>query len=228
MSLEQEHSTHHRHLIHRPRIHERPFALVIVGLIVGIFFVIQARSFEKVSFLATRDSASNIFREIQVFYKTNQQLKSQIAELEKNLLETKDRSTSLQALEKEILQNQLASGSVGVIGPGIIVSMPEKTAVPWMIDLVNEFFGIGAEAVSVNRIRITNQTAGFDGLPQGKILLNGNILEPPYLFAAIGEPEVLSKALLQPNGFIKRYKQFHNNITPILEKREKIEMEKII
>lgn len=217
-----------RPLIYRPRIHERPFALLIVGLFVGIFFVIQARSFEKVTFLATRDATSNVFREIQVFNKTNQQLKSQIVELEKNLAESKDRSTSLQALEKEILQNQLASGSVAIMGPGIIVSMPEKTEIPWMVDLVNEFFGIGAEAVSINGIRMTNQTIGFDILPQGKILLNGNILQPPYIFSAIGEPEILSKALLQSGGFIQRYKQFHRSITPIVEKREKIEMEKIL
>ena len=51
-------------------------------------------------------------------------------------------------------------------------------------------FNSTAQAVSINGIRITNQTAGFDVLPKGQIFLNGSILTYPYIFEAIGEGSI--------------------------------------
>lgn len=211
-------------IIHRPYVRERPFALVVVGVFLGTFFIVQARSFEKVTGLATRDANSNIFREISGLHQGNKDLEKQIRDLENTLGETKDRSTSLQALEKEILRNKVLLGAVDVSGPGVSITLPKETSVAWMIDLANELFSLGAEAVSVNGIRITYSTSGFDPLPQQKILFHGNILQPPYIFEAIGEPSLLFKSLLQPGGFLQRFKQILPKSSPIVDKMEKIVM----
>ncbi|MEK7545384.1 MAG: DUF881 domain-containing protein [Patescibacteria group bacterium] len=214
-------------MIPTPRVRERPFALLIVGVLLGAFFIVQARSFEKVTELATRDANSNIFREISSLYQGNHDLEKQINDLEKTLGETKDRSTSLQALEKEILKNRILLGAVHVSGPGISVTLPKETSVAWMIDLANELFSLGSEAVSVNGIRITYSTSGFESLPQQKILFNGNILQPPYIFEAIGEPSLLFKSLLQPSGFLQRFKQILPKSSPIVDRMEHITMQKV-
>ena len=215
-------------MIQRPHVDERPFAILVVGVLLGIFVIIQARSFEKVTELATRDATSNIFREISVLHESNKDLEKQIRNLEKTVAETKDRSTSLQALEEEILKNQILVGAVDISGPGVNVSLPKETSVAWMIDLVNELFSLGAEAVSVNGIRITYSNLGFEALPQQKILFNGNILNPPYVFEAVGEPALLFNSLLQPGGFMRRFKQTFPKSSPVVEKMEKIFMEKVI
>ena len=214
-------------MIQTPHVGERPFALLIVGVLLGAFFIIQARSFEKVTELATRDANSNIFREISALHQSNKDLEKQIIGLEKTLSETKDRSTSLQALEKEILKNRILLGAVDVSGPGVSVTLPKETSVAWMIDLANEFFSLGAEAVSINGIRITYSTLGFESLPQQKILFNGNILRPPYIFEAIGEPSLLFKSLLQPSGFLQRFKQILPKSSPAIDKMEQITMQKV-
>lgn len=75
---------------------------------------------------------------------------------------------------------------------------------PWVIDLINQLLAVGSEAVDINGIRITNETSGFDTLPQGQILINGSILTTPYVVNAIGESSTLIAQLEIPGGFFDR------------------------
>ena len=90
---------------------------------------------------------------------------------------------------------------------------------------MNEFFNLGAQAVSVNGIRIINKTAGFDTLPQGQILLNGSILSPPYTFNALGESSTLKSLLESPGAFIPRLKISFPGIKVYVSTKDIIQME---
>ena len=207
---------------------KRHVLLLVTGLILGLFFIIHVKSFEHLSQLAIRDVSSNIFREIQILNTTNKTLTQEVSDLEKVLTETKDRSLALNALEKEIQQDQLLDGSMPVTGAGITVSMPNGTTMPWFVDLVNELWSTSAEAVSINGIRLTNDTVGLDALPQDRIMLNGTVLQPPYIFQGIGDSSTLYRILIQPGGFVKRFQQQHKNKSIAVGKSEKIVMEKIL
>lgn len=184
---------------------KRKIVLITVGALFGAFLLIQSRSFKSVADIISRDMSANVFREIQILKQTNEDLRHGIEELSENLEQTKNRATALQAIEKEIANNKLLSGSSAVQGPGLRIEIKDEVRAIWLVDFTNELLNAGAEAVSVNNIRLTEQTRGFDTLPLGQILLNGSILIPPYVIQAIGEPNTLKNALLQAKGIVDRY-----------------------
>jgi uncharacterized protein YlxW (UPF0749 family) len=201
--------------------------LFFTAFLFGIFFIIQARSFGEVASIATRDAQSNVFREIQILHTTNKALSQEVSSLEQQLHSTRDRSTSLQALENEIKRYQLLDGSTAVSGSGVTLLLPDGTQAVSLLDLVNELFTLGAEALSINDVRLTTQTLGFEQLPQNKILMNNIILTAPYKLEVIGDSENLYESLLQPGGFIQRFRQSHKGLKVVLDKQSRIIIEKL-
>lgn len=200
--------------------------IIFISVLLGILIIFQARSFQSITSAFSRDSSLNIFREVQILKETSKNLKSEIEKLQDTLDKLKDRALALKAIEAEIKKDKLISGNVKVYGPGIKLIV-EEIDILWMIDLVNELYSIGAEAISVNDIRLTNQTIGFDLLPNGQILLNGIILNKPYIINVIGDSSSLENTLQQPGGFISRLKSFKPKTEITIEKQKTIGMEEI-
>lgn len=175
----------------------------LAAIVASFFLVVQVKSFDKVTPLF-RDQESNIFQEIQILKTTNQNLNSEVDELTKRLEQLSDQSSALDALEAEAEKYKKLTGNFKIYGPGLTIKLNGEISTPWMIDLVNEFFNAGAEAVAVNGIRLTNSSVGFDTLPQGQILLNGSILSAPYVFDVIGESRVLEDSFELAGGIFDR------------------------
>lgn len=179
--------------------------ILVTAVLLGFFAVVQSRSYENVDFLL-RDAESNIFQEIRILKQKNEDLKSEISELELTLSQLADQNLALKAIEDEIKKYRKLSGGLSIFGPGLTVTIDGTITTPWIVDLVNDFFSSGAQAVAVNGIRLANPTTGFDTLPQGQILLNGSILSPPYVFDVIGESSSLKNILEVPGGVFDRLK----------------------
>lgn len=202
-------------------------AIFFTSLLLGIFVVIQSRSFDGVTVVHTRDSASNTFRELQVLRDTNKSLVEETGSLELVLKKSKDSSLSLQALEDEIRKFSVINGYVSVYGPGIKVSAPAGTETAWLVDLLNELQNTGAEAVSLNGIRLTGNSFGLDAIPSGQIVMKGNILTAPYVFMAIGDGSAMDSALRQVGGFLRRFEKAHTGKTLKIERKDRIDMTKV-
>ncbi len=183
---------------------KRMIILSITAVLLGFIIVLQIRSLQNVDELFFRDNVSNIFQEINILKEKNSALADEIEDLEKNLEQFDDQNLALDAIESEINKYKKLSGDFSVFGPGITVTLTGEFSTPWMIDLINHFFNSGAQAVDVNGIRITNQSAGFDTLPQGQIFLNGSILSEPYIFNVLGESSTLIDILELPGGVFDR------------------------
>lgn len=203
--------------------------MTIVGLVVGAFIMVQAHSFQSLSdVLVGRDSHTNVFQEIQILIQTNKGLEQEIADLQSNLEQLSSRASALQAIEGEIAKYRKLTGQSPISGSGLELSISENIGTIWLVDLVNELFASGAEAVSVNDIRFTNYTNGFDTLPQGQILFNGTILKTPLLIKAIGNSGILLSILEQPKGMIDKLYEHNKSIKITTSKKELIEMTKVI
>lgn len=114
--------------------------------------------------------------------------------------------TVREAMSREQQKLDIAIGSVPVQGSGLVISVLKNDQNYFgyqdLIDIVNELWNAGAEAIAVNNIRI-NATAAF--LPSEElstILLNGQKLSYPYVIKAIGEPSSLEKGISIPSGII--------------------------
>lgn len=195
----------------------------LTTLVLGFLIVLQWRSFSSAT-SEHRDVQKNVFREIQLLYSTNKDLKDQVKELNQTLEEVSSQASALKSIEQEIVKDKIIAGDIDVFGPGISLQIYQGIDVIWLTDMVNELFNGGAEAISVNGLRLTDTTQGFEITPQGQIYLHGNFLQMPYVIQAIGEPKELEKVLTQATGILPRMKDKYPNLTYSLSTQERIEM----
>lgn len=205
---------------------KRHILVTLTALLLGMFIVVQWRSFGTLS-EANRDVQKNVFREIQILKETNQNLKTEIAGLSDTLEETSSNAQVLKSIEEEIGKYELLAGEIDVNGPGVTIQINTNIDLIWVVDLVNELWNGGAEAISINGIRLSDKTQGFELLPQGQVFLHVNTLELPYSFQAIGEPSVLEKVLLQESGIFDRMKEKYPDLSFEVTNQERLEIEGI-
>ena len=91
-----------------------------------------------------------------------------------------------------------------------------------LLTLVNELKNAGAEAISINDERITNQSSiTCDG---NVILINGNKVGSPFTIRAIGSQEALMGAIKRPGGFLEELEEF--GLVSSVKKQSKIRINK--
>lgn len=198
--------------------------IVIVAVILGVLIAAQVRSFAGINSLFVRDTRSNIFQEIMILKDKNEDLRSEIDGLETTLLQLKNQNSALETIKEEIEKYKKITGDFSIFGPGVRLTIDANLTTPWVIDLVNEFFNSGAQSVSVNTVRLTNKSIGFDTLPQGQILLNGAILSQPFVFDVIGESSLIVDVLELPGGIMDRLEVAFPDMEVDTESKEIIQM----
>ncbi len=210
------------------KLKNNQLSILLTAVALGILIVVQARSYEEVSDVISRNTRSDVFREIQILKTTNETLGDEIDDLQDQLDKISNNQEALDSVKAEIEKYRILTGRVDVSGPGVTMKIDGDIKAIWLTDIVNELFSAGAEAVSVNSIRLTNKTIGFDTIPNGQILLNGVILNKPYEISAIGEKSVLKDALEQPEGIIERMNRSVSDAVVDLVEKDFIKMEKVI
>lgn len=207
---------------------KRQLSILITSILAGILIIMQGKAFTGINQSTRRESRTDVFREIQILKNTNDNLDDEVKDLEDQLNKTSGQQDALQAVAKDIEKYQLVSGQKNITGAGIAMNINGGVKAIWLTDAVNELYSAGAEAVSVNGIRLTDQTSGFDTIPNGQILLNSVILKPPYLIEAIGDKKTLADALNQPQGIIQRMKESLGDIQIELQQKDTVKMEKVL
>lgn len=201
--------------------------MLISGIVLGAMVITQAKYFTNYVSSVGRDSNENIFRKIQILKTSNDELKDEIEALDKQFEETSTQASALASINKEIEKNKMIAGEADIYGTGIALEVSSDISGLWFTDIVNELFASGAEAVSVNNIRLTDATIGFDTLPNGQIMLNGVILSSPYTFSGIGESNTLRSALESPFGIIEKMRASIENFEFELTSPDRIDMKKV-
>lgn len=130
-------------------------------------------------------------------------LRTQLKLLEQNADQSK---SVIEAMTREQQKLGVAIGSCHVEGPGLVITIPENNQNYFgyqdIIDIVNELWNAGAEAVSVNGFRINSNTSFLPAEEFSSIKLNGQRISYPYIIMAIGEPAALDKGISIPSGII--------------------------
>ncbi|MCD6109435.1 DUF881 domain-containing protein [bacterium] len=201
--------------------------LLITGLVLGFIVIIQAKHFTNYIETIGRDSTENVFRRIQILKISNDELKDEISSLETQFEDLNDQAQSFATIDNDIKKDEIIAGETDIFGPGIELTIENNLNVVWFIDLTNELITSGAEAISVNNIRLTNSTMGFDPLPNGQIMINGVILQPPYTFQAIGDKEELNQILTNPIGILNRMNSAIKDFKYEISQKDRIDMKKV-
>ncbi|HWM73919.1 MAG TPA: DUF881 domain-containing protein [Nocardioides sp.] len=132
---------------------------------------------------------------------TTQRAETEISRLERARddlqSDTSQREAALEQAQTEANTLSILAGLVPVTGPGIRVTITEVTdqvKLDTILDTVQQLRTSDAEAMQFNgEVRVVAQTSFEDA--EGGILVDGTLVEPPYVIDAIGEPDALDEAL---------------------------------
>lgn len=120
--------------------------------------------------------------------------------------ETGQKRAAIEQAQQEVDNLNVLAGVVPVTGPGIRVTITEEigtVSVGTMLDTIQELRSVGAEAIQINgQIRVVAQTSFEDGV--GGLLVDGSLLESPYVVDAIGVSTTLAGAIRFPLGPLKQ------------------------
>ena len=129
-------------------------------------------------------------------------------------------------LDKELENSNLIVGNTDIYGEGIIVTLTDNNnqviVAEDLLELINELRYAGAEAISINDVRIINTT---DIVEVGNtlIMVGGQRLSSPYVVKAIGNQAYLSSILsLKNSGFIDKYNNSGKTVTLVANKKVEI------
>lgn len=144
---------------------------------------------------------------------TTQRAQSELTRLEQRRDDlqstTLRRQAALEEAKSQVDTLNILAGRVPVNGPGVRVKITEQTAevnVDTFIDLIQELRSAGAESIQLNgKVRVIAQSS-FEKVPGG-LLVDGTVIEPPYVVEAIGEPSTLAGAVTFLRGPEDEFKE---------------------
>ena len=216
----------------------------IIGLIcfmICFLVTAQIKTINKSSSDILRLKTENELRdEINQWKDTYTAATSKINELNAKITEyqnaasKEDKATAL--IKKELDEANFLVGKTAVKGQGIIITLDDTAALKKieleigydpnyyiihdsdLLLIINELRAAGAEAISINGQRITNNTEIRCTGPQ--ISINGIKMVAPFSIYAIGEGTILKGALSLRGGIIDSVKS--SNIDVSIETKEEI------
>ena len=184
-----------------------PFLVLLVTGLVGFLLVSQLRGTERFRQRLENESEADLTRILASLTTEADSLQDEIASLRLQLLTLETSSerdeTAAQTAEQQLRSLEVLSGAVPVAGPGVTVFVDDpRKAVGYdsLIDIVQELRDAGAEAVGVNDLRVGVASAFAER--DGRIALDGVLLESPYTIEAIGQASTLDGGLKIPGGAV--------------------------
>lgn len=201
--------------------------MLTTGLLMGLLFSFQSKSVGQANLAYNRESRIGIFNEIQLIKKSNQNLNEQVNDLQKELASSSNKEAALESIKKDISRFEMANGNSNLEGPGVSISINGDLESLWFTDMINELFSAGAEAVSLNGFRIVDKNIGFDTMPNGQILLGGEIISLPFKFEAIGDSKAILGSLNQAGGILNRLANYKPKYEIKAEVQNDLKMKKI-
>lgn len=208
----------------------KSLALTAVSLVLGLLLTAQFQTNKNVANSLEAQSSNDLVAMWQDLNERKAQLEKEIANLQVNLTELEQQSSlgrsNYETISKNMARLRMVSGYAPVKGPGVSVTITGEASLLYydIVDLLNELWVSGGEAMALNGHRVTPFTAigeqpGPDGTPV--IAIDGKPLLSPYIIEAIGNPATLEKGLTMQGGIIYNLNTLYS-IYPEVHQRDLI------
>ena len=202
--------------------------MTVVFLFVGILLSMQFQAQSQIISDLSMQRTENLIAMVRGLSEKRQKLALEIADLSYKLnaqMESdRDEKKLISNLEEELNKLNIVTGATALRGPGLTITIEKNTPILYIdiINIINELWAAGAEAISINGHRITVNSIIFytENGHTMHITVNNNRLEYPIVIGAIGEPNNLEKGLTIPGGIIDNLALFR--AYPSLSKVESI------
>ena len=174
-----------------------------VAVLLGILAVGQLRAQSGAPALAGL-SATDLTQLIANLTTPNDQLRAEVTDLEgqrANLADAHDRGeTTVDQLTADLARIRAWAGLTPVTGQGIAVIVRGPIGGDGVEDLLNELRNAGAEAISVDGVRIVSGVV-VAGAP-GALSVENHAIGDSFEIRAIGSPQILTGTLTRTGGVI--------------------------
>jgi uncharacterized protein YlxW (UPF0749 family) len=141
--------------------------------------------------------------------RTQQEIQRLEAQRDELRSDTSAREAALEEARQQAQVLAVLAGSVPVRGQGVTIKIREVSGqieVGPFIDMVQALRSAGAEAMQINdKVRVVAETSFADG--SGGIVVDGQLLEPPFTVDVIGPSDALASALRFPSGPQDQFKE---------------------
>lgn len=179
-----------------------------VGLLLGLLAVSQFRSQDVYSRSLQLETPASLTTLIFNLAEKNSALREEIFDLRLRVEAAQDAIAtgrgSLEESERQIKQLRVFSAQSAVRGPGVAVRIDGQFDERALSDLVNELRNAGAEALSVNDVRV-GPRSHFGPASATTLTVDGARVSRPWVVRAIGAPDVLSVALTRTGGIVGQF-----------------------
>ena len=206
----------------------------IVCIVLVAVMLMQFRTVEQTDITEIENMRESELREALVEWKTKyEEVDTQLADVNDKIKKKKKtingNEESSKLVDEELNESNLLVGKADVYGPGVIVTLTNTNDFQYiaedLLDLVNELRYAGAEAISINGIRILANTDIVDLFDYSVIGINLQRVQSPYIVKAIGDKDYISSVLnLKGSGFIDRYNKLGRSVS--LEEENRVQIPK--
>lgn len=207
-------------------MNKKIISITIIFLIFGMVISMQFKTQQKlINSLAYQD-ARDLITIYHNMKEKEEDLSSTVKELRqsKNIIiaEVEKEEELIERTQKDIEQLQILNGELPVTGTGITVTITRDAPLLHydLLDLINELWATGAEAIAINDHRITAGTY-ITQQTSDDIFINDEKLLFPCVVKAIGDSHTLEKGLTFTGGLVENWKILYG-IYPSITVRENI------
>ena len=187
----------------RPRLNTSQLIVAVLCAALGFALIVQVHQNQSDNLSSLRQS--DLVRLLDDVTQRTQTLEREQSDLTATRDELKSATGSQQAaidLATERAQTQgILSGRLPATGPGIRLTIKQSTqtvGAATMFNVLEELRNAGAEAIQVNDVRLV--ASSWFEVHGDTLVADGQPLESPYVWRAIGDPDTLAPALGIPGG----------------------------
>lgn len=209
-----------------------PLIITLISLIIGYMLAIQFRSYNASTGAESKD-ISQLRQDLQKVMEQHQRILTDITKYDQLLYEYENplnQADSLKIMSDELQRIKVFGGLAPLEGEGLIITISdllvdhelEVSSLSTIFDddlryVVNELFGAGARAISINGKRMT-PTTSIRNVGEN-IQIDTKEIRLPYEIKVIGDADVLESAM-KLKGFEEYFMIINKKIT--LKKLDKI------
>ena len=191
-------------------------SIFIVCVVLATVLFLQFKIVERVNETDIENMRETELREQLATWKskyqeTNEKLEEVNSKIEEYNEKLQSNEEASELLEDELLQSNILLGNTDVTGEGVIITLADTNesiiTASDLLELVNELRFAGAEAISINNVRVTALTDIVDISNRFILIKPRQRLSSPYVVKAIGNQTYLASSLsLKNSGFIDIHK----------------------
>jgi uncharacterized protein YlxW (UPF0749 family) len=197
-------------------------AVALACGILGFVMVAQVRATEGIGERLEIEREEDLARILSDLTAESDRLQTEITDLRLLLIEYENSQESdelaLRNLQRRLADMQILAGIVPAEGEGVQFTIEDprgQVTQDLLVDVVQELRDAGAEAIAVNGVRLIASSAFTTR--NNRLLADGQPLEPPYRFAAVGPSETMAAALAIPGGAIDTLERTFADVSTSVE-----------